>query len=140
MVDVIGENKIKAQIVDDSTLINANIVKNDKKIQSYPSVVPTATTEHKGIIRIATDEEAIEGISNNIAITPHTLKICTNTYTYEQGIASDTWIIEHNLGKMPSIMVVDSADNVVEGAERYIDENTVEVRFNGAFKGKAYLN
>ncbi len=37
-------------------------------------------------------------------------------------------------------MIVDSADNVVEGAETYIDENTIEVRFNGAFKGKAYLN
>lgn len=67
-------------------------------------------------------------------------KAADKHFEFEQGIASDTWIIEHNLGKKPSIMIVDSADNVVEGAERYIDENTIEVRFNGAFKGKAYLN
>jgi hypothetical protein len=67
-------------------------------------------------------------------------KAADKHFEFEQGIASDVWVIEHNLGKKPSIMVVDSADNVVEGAERYIDENTIEIRFNGAFKGKAYLN
>ena len=37
-------------------------------------------------------------------------------------------------------MVVDTADNVVEGAEEYLDDNTVKITFNGSFKGKAYLN
>ena len=69
-----------------------------------------------------------------------TFTIKSANYTHEQGIASDTWIIKHNLDKKPSIMIVDSADNVVEGAEKYIDNNTIEIRFNGAFKGKAYLN
>lgn len=64
----------------------------------------------------------------------------SKTFIFEQGIASDTWVINHNLNKKPSITVVDSADNVVEGAEKYIDENTIEIYFNGAFKGKAYLN
>lgn len=62
------------------------------------------------------------------------------TFVYEQAIASDTWVIVHNLHKKPSVTVVDSADNVVEKAERYIDDNTVEVTFNGEFTGKAYLN
>ena len=139
MVDVIGENIIKANIVGGGTPISANIVKSDKTIKGSISVIPSATTERKGIIRIATLEEAIQGTDNSIAITPYTLNKVT-TYVHEQGIASDTWIINHNLNKKPSITIVDSADNVVEGAEKYIDNNTIEIYFNGAFKGKAYLN
>ena len=139
MVDVIGENTIKANIVGGGTPISANIVKSDKTIKGSISGIPSATTERKGIIRIATLEEAIEGTDNSIAITPYTLNKVT-TYIHEQGIASDTWIINHNLNKKPSITIVDSADNVVEGAEKYIDNNTIEIYFNGAFKGKAYLN
>lgn len=139
MVDVIGENIIKANIVGGGTPISANIVKSDKTIKASISGIPSATTERKGIIRIATLEEAIQGTDNSIAITPYTLNKVT-TYVHEQGIASDTWIINHNLNKKPSITIVDSADNVVEGAEKYIDNNTIEIYFNGAFKGKAYLN
>ena len=119
--------------------VKANLQKENNSIKANITTTPSATTEHKGIIRIATDEEAIQGTSNNIAITPHTLRLVTN-YTHEQGIASDVWTINHNLNKNPSVMVVDSAGNVVEGAEKYIDENTIEIYFNGAFKGKAYLN
>lgn len=140
MADVKSKKKtIKASVSSVGVVINANVVKKDSVIKANPSTLPIATTERKGIIRIATDEEAIEGVSANTVITPHTLRLVTN-YVHEQGIASDTWIINHNLNKKPSITIVDSADNVVEGAERYIDENTIEVRFNGAFKGKAYLN
>ena len=137
MVDVIGENIIKANIVGGGTPISANIVKSDKTIKGSISGIPSATTERKGIIRIATLEEAIQGTDNTIAITPYTLNKVT-TYVHEQGIASDTWIINHNLNKKPSITIVDSADNVVEGAEKYIDNNTIEIYFNGAFKGKDY--
>ena len=91
------------------------------------------------IIRSATVEEAIEGTSEELGITPKTLKAVTH-YVHTQGVASDVWTINHNLNKKPSITVVDTADNVVEGAEKYIDENTIEIYFNGSFKGKAYLN
>ena len=62
------------------------------------------------------------------------------TFTYEQGVASDTWTIEHNLGRKPTVVVVDSADNVFYPAVQYIDLNTVVVTMNGATTGKAYLN
>ena len=61
-------------------------------------------------------------------------------YEHIQAVASNTWTINHNLNKKPSIMVVDSADNVVTGEEKYIDNNSVIIKFNGQFKGKAYLN
>ena len=62
------------------------------------------------------------------------------TFTYEQGVASDTWTITHNLGRKPSVVVVDSADNVFYPAVQYIDLNTLVVTMNGATTGKAYLN
>lgn len=65
----------------------------------------------------------------------------TNTYyVHEQNIASNLWEINHNLNKKPSIMTVDSADNVVVGEEQYIDDNNIVIKFKSNFKGKAYLN
>lgn len=70
----------------------------------------------------------------------NTVTVKDTTFVFEQGVASDTWVIEHNLDKHPSITVVDSAENVVTGSYTYIDENTVELHFNAPFKGTAYLN
>lgn len=140
MANIKNENvKVNAKIFDNDVTIKCKVGTNDVKIKSGIIGAPSATTERKGVIRIATEQEAIEGVDNTTAITPYTLNKVTH-YTHEQAIASDIWVINHNLNKRPSITIVDSADNVVEGAEKYIDENTVEIRFNGAFKGKAYLN
>ena len=61
-------------------------------------------------------------------------------YTHIQGTSSDTWEITHNLGKFPSVTVVDSAGTVVVGECDYINLNKVIVKFNAGFSGKAYLN
>lgn len=62
------------------------------------------------------------------------------TYTHEQGTSASTWSITHNLDKYPSVTVVDSAGTKVECVVTYIDSNECELKFNAAFKGKAYLN
>lgn len=62
------------------------------------------------------------------------------TYTHIQAQASDTWTIEHNLHKMPSVTVVDSAGHVVVGELQYISQDKLIVSFSGIFSGKAYLN
>lgn len=64
----------------------------------------------------------------------------TQTYIHEQGIASDEWVIQHNLGKFPSVTVVDSGNNVIVPDVQYINKNKCIVRMNGASKGRAYLN
>ena len=62
-------------------------------------------------------------------------------FTFEQGIASDTWIIQHNLNKRPSVFVVDSANCVqIPDEIVYDSDNQVTVQFISAFAGKAYLN
>lgn len=62
------------------------------------------------------------------------------TFVWEQKTAQDKWVIKHPLNKYPSITVVDSGGTMVEGERKYIDGQTVEVSFIGAFSGTVYLN
>lgn len=62
------------------------------------------------------------------------------TYVHTQDTASATWSIVHNLNKYPAIAIVDSAGSIVVGEVKYISSNEVQVYFNGAFSGKAYVN
>ena len=61
-------------------------------------------------------------------------------FTFTQGTPATTWTITHNLGKFPSVSVVDTADTQVYGDVEYIDDNSLRVTFSAAFGGKAYLN
>ena len=62
------------------------------------------------------------------------------TFTFNQIVASTTWIINHNLGKFPTITVIDTAGTVVTGEYTYTDNNNVTLTFSAGFAGKAYLN
>ena len=62
------------------------------------------------------------------------------SYIHTQSVPSNQWTIVHNLDFYPSITVVDSSGNVVEGSYRYQDENTIVTSFSGGFSGKAYLS
>lgn len=61
-------------------------------------------------------------------------------YVYTQSVASDTWVVEHNLDKHPAVTVVDSAGSEVVGEVTHIDSNTTQIYFSAAFSGKAYFN
>jgi len=62
------------------------------------------------------------------------------TFTFNQVVASTIWVINHNLGKFPSITVIDTAGTVVTGEYTYTDNNNVTLTFSAGFAGKAYLN
>lgn len=62
------------------------------------------------------------------------------TFQFTQGAPATTWNIQHNLGKFPSITVIDSGNTVVTGEYTYTDNNNVVLSFSAAFAGKAYLN
>lgn len=62
------------------------------------------------------------------------------SYVHDQGVAVDTWVITHNLGRFPSVVTVDSSGDEVEGAIRYDSVNQITITFSAAFGGKAYLN
>jgi hypothetical protein len=61
-------------------------------------------------------------------------------FVFTQNVASSTWVITHNLGKYPSVSIVDSADTKVNGDIQYDSINQVTVSFRSAFAGKAFLN
>lgn len=63
-----------------------------------------------------------------------------DSFTYTQISSTTEWTITHNLGKYPSVSVVDSGGNWVIGDVRYINENELVVSFLYEFSGKAYLN
>jgi len=62
------------------------------------------------------------------------------TYVHIQNVAATVWTVPHNMGKFPSVSVVDSGNTEVEGDVIFIDVNTIELRFSSAFGGKAYFN
>ena len=79
---------------------------------------------------------------NNIETTfaIHDAAILDKYFVFEQAESKDEWEINHNLNKKPSVTVVDEYDRVVIPAVEYITNNKIIIRFNFAFKGKAYLN
>lgn len=69
-----------------------------------------------------------------------TLTAAAAGYTHTQSVASDTWTIVHNLGSYPSVTIVDSAGDEVEGELKYISGNELHLIFSASFGGVAYLN
>lgn len=93
------------------------------------SVVPTFGIPEKGISSGNASGSTVSSGGNGDA-----------RYTYTKLAPESVWEIEHNLGKFPSVTVVDSAGSVVIGEVEYIDMNRTKVTFAGAFAGVAYLN
>lgn len=62
------------------------------------------------------------------------------TYVHTQTVLSNNWVINHNLGKYPSVSVVDSGNTEIIPDVRYTSLNQVSVIFGSATSGKAYLN
>ena len=62
------------------------------------------------------------------------------TFVFEQGVSASQWNIQHNMGKFPSVSVVDTANEVYWGNVTYIDSNNLKINFSASFSGKAYLN
>lgn len=67
------------------------------------------------------------------------------TYVHDQAAPASQWTITHNLGKYPSVNVVDSAGTAIEGEVQYTSINQLVVSFYAggalaATAGFAYLN
>lgn len=89
----------------------------------------------EGEMGLCTDTKEVyigDGTSN----TP----LNNTSYIHNQLLSSDQWVIKHNLGRFPGVTVVDSAGSVVIGEVVYVSENEINIHFQGAFSGKAYLN
>ena len=62
------------------------------------------------------------------------------SFTFTQPMSATIWTINHNLGKNPSVSVVDYSNNNIEGLVCYVDLNNLTITFNPGVSGYAYLN
>jgi len=62
------------------------------------------------------------------------------TFVHDQAIPSATWTITHNLGKFPSVSVVDTQKQIYWGDVEYVNSNQLKVTFSAGFAGQAFLN
>ena len=83
---------------------------------------------------LSTTDELPEGVTNKY------FTVGKVSHIHTQGVASDTWVINHNLGFHPNLTVQDSAGNIYEGEITFTNLDSTTVTFSSAFSGKAYLS
>ena len=131
----------QVRLTDLKTLVNTtytitstvDAIKNIADIDLTDSDGAKTTVKLKGGTGITLTQPA----SNEITIA--SLNDDAN-FVFTQGIPSATWNITHNLGKFPSVSVVDTADQLMYGDTEYFNENSLTITFSAPFSGKAYLN
>lgn len=116
-------------------LIKYNPFHTSKLIRLPDAVEVEYDNSDSGLI--ATNvKEALDELSLSVGLT---------FFEFNQIISSDTWIINHNLARFPSITVIDNSNQMIEpGTVTYIDANNVQLEFQVAgnpfpISGKAYL-
>lgn len=100
-------------------------------------------------------QEAYDKYTKEIAITStetvHTVKLISRddtfiqdtiaySYIHAQPVPSSLWTVTHNLGKFPSVTIIDTANTEVEGDVEFVSNNQLIIRFSTAFSGKAFIN
>jgi hypothetical protein len=63
-----------------------------------------------------------------------------NSYTHIQQAPSSTWTMAHNLGFRPSVELLNSGGQEIEGDVLHISENVCVANFNQPVAGLARLN
>lgn len=61
-------------------------------------------------------------------------------YTHQQTLPADEWLISHNLGKYPVVVIADNEGFVQMGTIQYLSLNQVRVTFENEISGFAYLS
>lgn len=62
------------------------------------------------------------------------------TYTHTQAVPAAVWTVAHNLGRYPSVSVVDHLGGLLTPDVRYLDADLVQITHSVPLIGKAYCN
>ncbi len=62
------------------------------------------------------------------------------TYTHVQSLPSSVWTVAHNLGRYPSITVVDNLGGELLADVRYLDDDLAQITHSVPLIGRAYCN
>lgn len=134
IINITPANEVKIEVKED--VVNINKDTTEFNLNFEGNVVQISSNKHDKLIdRDLPDQHPIEAITNLKELLER-----ADTFVFEQSIASDTWEIEHNLNKFPSVTIVDSAGTAYYAAVQYESKNKIIVTMNGATTGKAYLN
>lgn len=84
----------------------------------------------------------VRPFNTNTAASPAVINVGSSfqNFVFNQNNPASTWNITHNLGRRPSVTVVDSAGTVVIGEVTYTSDNALTIQFSAGFSGQAYLN
>ena len=89
---------------------------------------------------VRTSVRPVDEASDLKLVTEKAVAEATATFIFEQAVASNTWVVTHNLGKFPSVVIEDSAGTQFLAPVYYNSANQLTVSMNGATTGKVYLN
>ena len=109
-------------------------------IDSYTATAGSANLYTLNLTNIGGNGNITDKLLYDFAVFTLSSAAGGTTFEFTQGVSATTWNITHNLGKFPSITVIDTGDTVVTGEYIYINNNQVTLNFSAAFAGKAYLN
>ena len=142
-VNIIDEPlQIIGEIITSGTVIEANISTGPTQIEA---IIDSGVKGEPFKFEDFTSEQlaSLKGEPFRFEdLTPEQLQIvgADKHYRHKQIISSDTWIINHNLNKRPSINISDSAGTTLIGDTEYVDDNVVIEHFTNQYSGEAYLN
>ena len=108
--------------------------RNDIYLESLP------TTTETDVLVVDSDGKVSKSTSLHSDVASNTSKDSDKNFVWTQSSSANAWVITHNLGKYPSVTVVDSAGTVVIGSVYYNSLNQVTMTFKATFSGKAYFN
>lgn len=97
-------------------------------------------TIQNGVLELVVDLHLGNGTLTDQDTVYISANVKADSYKATPELSGNIWEIEHNLGKYPSVTVVDTANNVIYGEILYIDTNNVKVTFSANVTGRAYLN
>jgi hypothetical protein len=143
-LDASGQNTVQFM----EYLVNNDIlISKQNDISTFGHFTIDSYTSNGGVYTLAltlvgggSNGVISENVFYDFAVFTLSSGLADKTFEYQQVTPSTTWNIAHNLGKFPSITVIDTGDTVVTGQYTYIDNNNVTLTFSAAFAGKAYLN
>jgi len=141
ITDVSGQNVVKFM----EYLVGNNIlISKQNQISTFGHYTIDSYTDNGTFYTLNLTNLKGEGALEDKAIYDFALFTLASqgspTFIYEQIGPATTWNILHNLGKFPSVSVVNNNNIIINGEVTYIDNNNVQLNFSAGFSGKAYLN
>lgn len=121
-----------------ATVGGAGVINGNQAIGPLRVAYPYSGTSSQNIIEV-TGNGCITRINLNPAITIDNSSGGTANYTHIQSVASLTWTINHNLGFIPNVFVLDSNGIEIIGSVDSASSTQIVISFSQAVSGTAYL-